>query len=136
LISCKKQQKNGAPLETCIFCKIAAKKIPSDLVYEDEQICVFKDIRPAAPVHLLLIPREHISTLSSCDAGHVELLGKMLALVPKLATEHGCGLTVDESGHQSGGYKTVINTGPDGGQEVPHFHIHLLGGPHPWRGRL
>ncbi len=121
-------------MENCIFCKIAAKKIPSDSVYEDEQVLVFKDIRPAAPVHLLIIPKQHIASLSGCDDRHAELLGKMLTLVPKLALQHGCGLTLDENGLPvKGGYKTVINTGPDGGQEVHHFHIHLIGGPHPWR---
>ena len=120
-------------MDNCIFCKIAAKKIPSDAVYEDEDVLAFKDIHPAAPVHLLIIPKLHVATLSACNDTHTVLLGKMLALAPKLAAEQGCGLVIDEHGTPTGGYKTVINAGPDGGQEVYHLHIHVIGGPHPWR---
>lgn len=122
-------------MDNCIFCKIAAKKIPSDIVYEDETLLAFKDHNPAAPVHLLIIPKQHIGTLSDCDAAHAGLLADMLLLVPKLAKEHGCAPTFDENGSPIGGYKTQINTGPDGGQEVYHLHIHLIGGPRPWRGQ-
>ena len=120
-------------MDNCIFCKIAAKQIPSTIVYEDEELLAFKDIHPAAPVHLLLIPKQHFSTLSDCTAGQAALLGKMLALVPRLAEEFGCAVSYDADGTPSGGYKTVINSGPDGGQEVYHLHLHLVGGPHPWR---
>jgi histidine triad (HIT) family protein len=96
----------------------------------------FKDINPAAPVHLLVIPKIHVPTLSDCDASHAELLGKMLALVPRLAAEHGCAVTYDASGTPGGGFKTMINSGPDGGQEVYHLHLHMYGGPRPWRGQL
>jgi histidine triad (HIT) family protein len=102
----------------CLFCKIAAKQIPSSIVYEDEDLLAFKDIHPAAPVHLLIIPK---------------LLGKMLALAPKLAAEHGIAVAYDTDGQPGGGYKTLINSGPDGGQEVYHLHMHLIGGPKPWR---
>ena len=122
-------------MDNCIFCKIVAKQIPSTIVYEDESLLAFKDIHPAAPVHLLIITKKHIDTLSSAQSEHTELLGKMLALVPKLATEHGCAPTVMADGSLSGGYKTLINTGPDGGQEVYHLHTHLIGGPQPWRGQ-
>lgn len=122
-------------LDNCIFCKIASKKIPSSVIYEDDTLLAFKDINPAAPVHFLIIPKVHVATLSDCDENYASLLGKMLTLVPKLAAEQGCGLTFDENRGQTGGYKTQINTGPDGGQEVYHLHIHVIGGPHPWRGQ-
>src|SRR6476469_8961600 len=105
-------------MENCLFCKIAAKQIPSAIVYEDAELLAFKDINPAAPVHLLVIPKVHVATLSDCDDSHTALLGKMLALAPKLAAEHGCQVTYDADGVPAGGYKTLINIGPDGGQEV------------------
>jgi histidine triad (HIT) family protein len=122
-------------VENCLFCKIAKKQIPSTIVYEDEELLAFKDINPAAPVHLLLIPKIHIDTLSDCNAGHAPLLGRMLALAPRLAEEHGCAVSYDEDGVPAGGYKTVVNTGPNGGQEIYHLHLHVMGGPLPWRGR-
>ncbi|MFL6672039.1 MAG: histidine triad nucleotide-binding protein [Massilia sp.] len=121
-------------MDNCIFCKIAAKQIPAGIVYEDENVLAFKDINPAAPVHLLVIPKQHIATLSECSDDHADVLGKMMALVPKLAAEHGIAVKVDADGERSGGFKTLINTGPDGGQEVYHLHLHLYGGPRPWRG--
>lgn len=122
-------------LDNCIFCKIAAKQIPSKTVYEDDDLIAFHDINPAAPVHLLIIPREHIATLADCSDRHASLLGKMLLLAPKLAEQHGCGYRVDTEGAMTGGYKTLFNTGPDGGQEVYHLHMHVIGGPRPWRGQ-
>jgi histidine triad (HIT) family protein len=122
-------------VENCLFCKIAKKQIPSTIVYEDEELLAFKDINPAAPVHLLVIPKTHIDTLSDCNAGHVPLLGRMLALVPRLAAEHGCAVSYDEDGVPAGGYKTLVHTGPNGGQEIYHLHLHVMGGPQPWRGR-
>jgi histidine triad (HIT) family protein len=122
-------------LDNCIFCKIAAKQIPAKTVYEDDDLIAFQDINPAAPVHLLLVPKEHIPTLSNCDESHVALLGKMMLLAPKLAQEQGCGYSEDVNGIGSGGFKTQFNTGPDGGQEVYHLHLHVMGGPRPWRGQ-
>ncbi|MDP3842463.1 MAG: histidine triad nucleotide-binding protein [Oxalobacteraceae bacterium] len=122
-------------MDNCIFCKIAAKIIPSEIVYEDDTLLAFKDHNPAAPVHLLVIPKQHIATLSDCGSEHAGLLAQMLLLVPKLAKEFGCALTNDANNGLTGGYKTMINTGPDGGQEVYHLHLHLIGGPQPWRGR-
>ena len=122
-------------MTNCIFCKIAAKEIPSSVVYEDDELLAFKDINPAAPVHLLVIPKQHVPTLSECNDGHAALLGRMLALVPKLAEEHGCAVSYDADGTPQGGYKTLINSGPDGGQEVYHLHVHMYGGPRPWRGQ-
>lgn len=75
-------------MDNCIFCKIVAKQIPAAVVYEDEDVLAFKDINPAAPVHLLVIPKRHVSTLSDCTEEHTALLGKMLALAPKLAKEN------------------------------------------------
>ena len=117
----------------CIFCKIVAKQIPASIVYEDDDLLAFKDIHPAAPVHLLIIPKQHVATLSDCDASHIAILGKMLALAPALALEFGCAVTYDANGTPGGGYKTLINSGPDGGQEVYHLHMHLYGGARPWR---
>jgi histidine triad (HIT) family protein len=121
-------------MDNCIFCKIAAGQIPAQVVFEDDEVLAFKDINPAAPVHLLVIPKQHIDTLSDAAAAHTALLGKMLALAPKLAAEHGIGVTVGADGKRSGGYKTLINSGPNGGQEVYHLHLHVYGGPRPWRG--
>jgi histidine triad (HIT) family protein len=122
-------------VHNCLFCKIAAKQIPSSIVYEDEELLAFKDIHPAAPVHLLVIPKVHVATLSDCDASHAAMLGRMMVLAPKLALEHGCAVSYDADGTPGGGYKTQINSGPDGGQEVYHLHLHVIGGPRPWRGQ-
>jgi histidine triad (HIT) family protein len=121
-------------MDNCIFCKIAAKQIPAEVVYEDEHVFAFKDINPAAPVHILIIPKQHVDTLSDCADSHAGVLGKMLSLVPKLAAEHGIAVKVGADGERSGGFKTLINSGPDGGQEVYHLHLHMYGGPRPWRG--
>lgn len=106
----------------CLFCKIVAGQIPSKKVYEDEQVLVFHDIHPWAPVHILLIPKLHIASMADVGPGHAALLGHMTALVPRLMRELGV----------SNGFRTVINTGPDGGQEVYHLHMHAMGGPRPW----
>jgi len=106
----------------CIFCKIAAGQIPSKKIYEDEELLAFHDIHPAAPVHLLLIPKLHLATLNDATPGHEGLLGRMLLLAPRLAREAGA----------VNGFKTLINTGADGGQEVYHLHMHVIGGPRPW----
>ncbi|WP_314436243.1 histidine triad nucleotide-binding protein [Massilia timonae] len=121
-------------MDNCIFCKIVAKQIPAAVVYEDEDVLAFKDINPAAPVHLLVIPKQHVSTLSDCTEEHTALLGKMLALAPKLAKENGIDVKIGADGKPGGGFKTLINAGPDGGQEVYHLHLHMYGGPRPWRG--
>jgi histidine triad (HIT) family protein len=121
-------------MDNCIFCKIVAKQIPAAIVYEDDDVLAFKDINPAAPVHLLVIPKVHVATLSDCTDEHAALLGKMLALAPKLAEQNGIAVKTDADGKPSGGFKTLINAGPDGGQEVYHLHLHMYGGPRPWRG--
>ena len=121
-------------MDNCIFCKIPAKQIPASVVYEDDELLAFKDINPAAPVHLLVIPKLHVDTLSDCTDAHASVLGKMLALAPKLAAEHGIAVKTGPDGRRSGGYKALFNVGPDGGQEVYHLHLHVYGGPRPWRG--
>ncbi|HVL10838.1 MAG TPA: histidine triad nucleotide-binding protein [Burkholderiaceae bacterium] len=110
--------------DNCAFCKIAAGQIPAQKLYEDDLVLAFRDIRPAAPVHFLLVPKRHVDSLASCTVADAPLLGHMLALAARLAAEQGC----------ANGFKTVINTGADGGQEVYHLHMHVLGGPRPWQG--
>ena len=111
----------------CLFCKIATGAIPSRLVYQDDEVFAFHDIHPSAPVHFLLIPKVHIASMAQLGDAHVGLIGRMMALVPRLALQEGCNPYPD------GGFRTLINTGAEGGQEVPHLHIHVLGGPRPWR---
>jgi histidine triad (HIT) family protein len=112
----------------CIFCKIAAGTIPSKKVYEDQDFYAFYDINPAAPVHVLVIPRRHIETLSDCGPDDADLVGRMMVLLPRLADQLGVGYTGGDTG-----FRTVINVGPGGGQEVYHLHAHILAGPRPWR---
>ncbi len=102
----------------CIFCKIVRGELPSRKAYEDEEVLVFHDIHPIAPVHLLLIPKAHIASLADCAPEHQALLGKLLLLAPRLAREHGL----------DAGFRTMINTGRGGGQEVFHLHLHVFGG--------
>lgn len=106
-------------MSDCLFCKIAAGEIPADKVYEDDKVVVFKDINPKADVHLLMIPHEHIDSLAQTSPAHDELLAYMMRKLPELA--HAQGL--------ESGFRTIINTGEGGGQEVFHLHIHLMGGP-------
>jgi histidine triad (HIT) family protein len=107
----------------CIFCKIVAGEIPSKKVYEDEELFAFHDIRPHAPVHFMIIPKVHVASLDETTPEHAPLLGRILTLAPRLAREQGA----------INGFRTVINTGQDGGQEVFHLHVHVMGGPRPWR---
>lgn len=106
----------------CIFCKIVAGRIPAKKVFEDDLLLAFHDIHPWAPVHVLIIPKQHIATLSDVGPQHQALLGRMLGLAPQLMAELGV----------SNGFRTLINTGPDGRQEVYHLHMHVMGGPRPW----
>jgi histidine triad (HIT) family protein len=106
----------------CIFCKIVAGQIPSRKAYEDDELLAFHDIHPWAPVHLLIIPKHHVASLSDTQPDHAAWLGKMLALAPRLMKDNGV----------TNGFRTVINTGADGGQEVYHLHMHVFGGPRPW----
>ena len=121
-------------MENCLFCKIIAGEIPATKVIETEHSLAFHDINPAAPVHVLIVPREHIPTLADSDQKHQALLGKMMLLAPKLAEELGAGYQSNADG-PVGGFKALFNTGPDGGQEVYHLHLHVMGGPRPWLGQ-
>lgn len=102
----------------CLFCKIVEGAIPSAAVYQDEQCYAFADIHPQAPVHILVIPRVHINSTSDADQSSRALLGHLLWATAEIA----------RSRHLDGGYRIVVNTGPDGGQTVDHLHLHLLGG--------
>ena len=106
----------------CIFCKIIAGQIPAKKIFEDDELLVFHDIAPWAPVHVLVIPTEHVATRYELEGRHAPLLGRMLSLAPKLMRELGV----------TNGFRTLINTGEDGRQEVQHVHMHVMGGPRPW----
>lgn len=108
-------------MDNCIFCKIARGEIPSKKVYEDADIFAFHDINPQAPVHFMMIPKKHIASLADATTEDAGVLGKMLALSGRLAREQGL----------PDGYRTIINTGRIGRQEVMHLHLHVLGGPQP-----
>jgi histidine triad (HIT) family protein len=108
-------------MEDCIFCKIARGDIPSRKVYEDDEILAFHDIQPQAAIHFLIIPKAHIASLYEADLGHQQVLGKMLAVAGRLAREQGA----------TDGFRSIINTGRVGGQEVYHLHMHIFGGPEP-----
>lgn len=103
----------------CIFCKIASHEIPSDMVYEDDEIIAFHDINPLAPVHILVIPKKHYSSMNDISEVDEALMGKMLVIARNVAKD----LQIDENG-----YKLLIRVGRDGGQEVDHLHLHLIGG--------
>jgi len=103
----------------CIFCKIVAGEIPSDILYQDEEVIAFHDINPIAPIHLLIVSKKHIPSILHLTDAEAPLIGHMVKVANQLAREHG----VAESG-----YRLVINCGKEGGQLVPHLHMHLLGG--------
>jgi histidine triad (HIT) family protein len=107
----------------CIFCKIVAGQIPAKKVHEDDEVLAFHDIHPWAPVHILLIPKLHVASLAEVGPEHQAVLGRMMVLAPRLMRELGV----------TNGFRTVINTGADGGQEVFHLHMHAYGGPRPWK---
>jgi histidine triad (HIT) family protein len=110
----------------CIFCKIVAGAIPSRKVYDDEELYAFHDIHPWAPVHFMIIPKRHIPSLAQAQDADAALLGRLMTLAPKLALQEGC------RPYPQGGYRVVVNTGDEGGQEVHHLHVHVMGGPRPW----
>ena len=105
--------------QDCIFCKIVSGAIPATLVYEDERAVAFRDINPQAPTHALVIPRAHIASLNEAGEADDALLGHLLLVAARVARE---------GGHAEGGYRTVVNTGPDAGQTVFHIHVHVLAG--------
>jgi histidine triad (HIT) family protein len=111
----------------CIFCKIVAGAIPSRKVYEDDDVFAFHDISPAAPIHFMIVPKPHIASMASLSsADDAALMGRIMLLAPRLAAEQGC------RPYPEGGFRIVINTGAEGGQEVHHLHVHVMGGPRPW----
>lgn len=105
--------------EESLFTRIIKREIPADIVYEDDFCLAFRDINPQAPVHVLLIPKETIPRIAATEMSHQELLGHLLLQVSKIA---------DQEGIADSGFRTVINNGSDGGETVPHLHIHILGG--------
>jgi histidine triad (HIT) family protein len=108
-------------MSDCVFCKIARGEIPSKKVYEDEDLFAFHDINPVAPVHFMIIPKQHIASLNDADTSHQAILGKLMAKSGELARSQGL----------TDGFRTIINTGRVGRQEVYHLHVHILGGPEP-----
>ncbi len=104
--------------ETCVFCKIVRGEIPARKAYEDELVLAFHDIRPVAPVHVLVIPKRHIASLADCGLDDQAVLGRMLAVAPQIARDLGA----------KDGFRTIINSGRDGRQEVYHLHMHVIGG--------
>jgi len=105
-------------MEECIFCDIIKSRLPSATVYEDNEFIAFKDIKPLAPVHILIVPKEHIASINELEEKHKEMIGNMLLVAKKLAKEKEI----------SDGYKLAFNTGRKGGQLVDHLHLHLMGG--------
>ncbi|MCK4344655.1 MAG: histidine triad nucleotide-binding protein [Bacteroidales bacterium] len=103
----------------CIFCKIISKEMKSDMIYEDERIAIFKDINPQAPVHHLIVPKKHISSISECTEEDKGIIGELFLKAKELA---------EKEPNLAGGYRLIINNGKDAGQAVFHLHIHLLGG--------
>jgi histidine triad (HIT) family protein len=103
----------------CIFCKIASGEIPSDIVYQNEEFIAFRDIQPLAPVHVLVIPREHISSVSDLTDSQAPFAGRLILLAKRITEQEGIA---------EKGYRLVINCGAEGGQVVPHLHLHILGG--------
>ncbi len=101
----------------CIFCKILAKQVPAEVLFEDDTIMAFRDINPVAPVHILVIPKRHIQSLAEAAEDDQSLLGKLLLQANRVAKDEGLG-----------GYRVAINVGKEGGQVVPHLHVHVIGG--------
>lgn len=106
-------------MEDCIFCKIIKKEIPSEIVYEDEGIIAFKDINPAAPIHILVIPKKHISSIIDMKKEDEATIGRIYSIINKIA---------EDIGIKEKGFRVILNCGEDGGQEVKHIHFHLLAG--------
>ena len=106
-------------MEDCLFCKIIKGEIPSTKVYEDDEILAFNDINPAAPIHILVIPKKHITSLSHMEKEDETIVGKIYGVINKIA---------DEKGFKESGYRVIVNCGKDAGQEVMHLHFHVLAG--------
>jgi histidine triad (HIT) family protein len=105
--------------DKCIFCRIVSNDVKSEIVYRDEQVTAFRDIHPAAPTHILIVPNKHIDSVNKLETADEQLMGHLLTTAGKLAREEGV---------EEGGYRLIMNTGIDGGQTVFHIHLHLIGG--------
>lgn len=108
-------------MDNCIFCKIARGEVPSKKLYEDDEIVAFHDIKPLAPVHFMLVPKKHITSLADATDADAAVLGRMMAMSGKLARDQG----------SPDGYRVIVNSGRIGRQDVMHLHIHIIGGPNP-----
>lgn len=106
-------------MSDCVFCKIINKEIPSNMVYEDEKVVAFNDINPMAPVHVLVVPKQHIEKVADIDEKNAEILSHIYLVINRIA---------ENLGIKENGFRVVVNNGPDGGQVVYHLHFHLLGG--------
>lgn len=106
-------------MEDCLFCKIVKGEVPSNKVYEDDEILAFHDINPATPIHILVIPKKHITTHNDLEKEDIELMGKIHMVINQIA---------EEKGFKENGYRLTVNCGEDGGQEVKHLHFHILAG--------
>jgi histidine triad (HIT) family protein len=112
--------------QDCIFCKIVRGEIPSRKVYEDDEVFGFHDIHPVAPVHFMLVPKRHVASLAEVDESHRAILGKIMVLASRLAREQG----------SPDGFRTIVNTGRVGRQDVMHLHVHIIGGKDPLPGMI
>jgi histidine triad (HIT) family protein len=111
--------RGGGCMTECLFCRVIAGDVPATVVHRDERLTAFRDIRPQAPTHILIVPNVHLTSSNELVEEHVELMGRIVHLAADLARQEGIA---------AGGYRLVVNTGPDAGQSVGHFHLHLLGG--------
>ena len=106
-------------MEDCLFCKIIKKEIPSDIVYEDDEILAFRDIHPVAPIHVLVIPKKHISAITELTKEDEAIVGKIYSVINVIAEKEGI---------KDSGFRVIVNCGEDGGQAIGHLHFHLIGG--------
>ena len=111
--------KGESTMQDCIFCKIINKEIPSNIVYEDDELLAFHDIAPAAPIHILVIPKKHIVSLATMENGDYDLVAKIYKTIDKIA---------EKQEFKQNGYRVIVNCGEDGCQEVKHLHFHILAG--------
>ena len=106
-------------MENCVFCKIINREIPSEIVYEDENVIAFKDVNPAAPIHILVVPKNHIETLLDVSQQDIDIIAYIYQIINKIARDNGFA---------KNGFRVIANCGKDSGQEVMHIHFHVLGG--------
>jgi histidine triad (HIT) family protein len=108
-------------MSDCLFCRIVRGELPAKKVYEDEFVLAFHDIRPVAPVHVLVVPKQHLSSMAELEPEHEAVMGRLMVAAARIAREQGC----------ADGFRSIVNTGRVGLQEVYHLHLHILGGPRP-----